>query len=101
MSLPPRLQAERYALLRVLDNGWSACPDCVTRGVLITWMADLERWHVSPEHDPACVVPRRAPARRAYARWLADELAVMGVRVAEYASVDDLDVTHRRAGSPA
>lgn len=93
--LSPRQQAERYELRRVLDAGDSACPDCYTRGCRITWMPDLERWHVSPEHDPVCLVPRRAASKRAWSRWLADELAVVGVRVAEYGSVDDLDVTHR------
>ena len=95
MSLPRALLAERTALLCVLDNGESACPDCITRGVIITWMADLERWHVSPEHSPGCVVKRNASARRAYARWLADQLAVLGARVAEYASTDDVDLSHR------
>ena len=95
MSLPPRLHAERLALLRVLDNGESACPDCITRGIRVTWMADLGRWHVSPEHDHVRLVRRRKSARRAYARWLADQLAVLGARVAEYGSIDDMDVSHR------
>lgn len=95
MKLPARLEAERQALLRVLDNGDSACPDCRTRGIIITYMHDLDRWHISPEHSPACLVPRRAPSRRAYARWLADHLAAIGARVEHYGSVDDLDFSHR------
>lgn len=96
MRLPGPLAAERLALLRVLDGAESACPDCQTRAVRVTWMADLQRWHVSVDHSRhGCTVPRRAWSRRAYERWLAEQLAALGARVAHYASTDDVDLTHR------
>jgi hypothetical protein len=93
--LPGPLEAERQALLRVLDHGESACPDCITAGVRVTWLPDARRWRVSVSHGTMCAVPRRARSRRAYERWLADQLAATGARVAHYASTADLEMSHR------
>ena len=87
------LEDERLMLLRVLDNGESACPDCQPRGVSVTRYG--QRWHVAVDHSPSCVVPRRARSKRAYRRWLTDQLAALGVRVAHYGATDDMDLAHR------
>jgi hypothetical protein len=93
MKLRPAMEAERQALLRALDSGESGCPDCRTISVRVTRMTDLERWHVAVEHNPSCVVRRRARSQRAYARWLADQLAALGL-TACYCSTSDMDLTH-------